>query len=495
MTIDVVFTAPPTPRPARTQNKDDFDNAIEARMDWDDTHNEELIEFVSQANSLASAMNAVAAGGAVSLQYTFSTTTTDADPGAGLLRLNNATQNAATVIRADLLGNDTSDYSGLLALVDDSTSATKGYITLRHITDSTKWLVFAVTAVASPAGYKNITVTPAASSAASPFADGDEILFDFTPNGDKGRAAGLAYTFSSTTTASDPGAGTIRFNDATLASANTLYISETDGDGSSVAAEIASWDDSTSSIKGKIKVSHRLDPTKFAIFNITGTHFDHGSWQSIFVAYVSGSGSLSNADPVTVEVSLKGDKGETGATGANGTNGVSGALVYIGVVNASGALSADIENAMTTYDRYVIMCTDVKLSGSDYLAMQMKVGGAWQTSSYAWFRDTSTSTSGGAPPSEASNNTGITTRVRLHASSLSGASDCADFDIFISNPDSTNRRKKVWVKGLCNAASIPEKIDVIALYAGDSALTGIRLFGSGTDTISGTFRLYGIANS
>ena len=37
-------------------------------------------------------MTAVAAGGAVS-QYTFDTTTADADPGAGKLRLNQAAQN------------------------------------------------------------------------------------------------------------------------------------------------------------------------------------------------------------------------------------------------------------------------------------------------------------------------------------------------------------------------------------------------------------------
>ena len=145
-----------------------------------------LPTFRTEANAMAAAMTAVAAGGAVSLQYTFSTTITDADPGAGILRLDAATQNTATTIRADLLGNDTSDYSGVLALLDDSTSTPKGYITLRHATTATKWLVFAVASLASPSGYKNVTVTCVASSSANPFANADALLFDFTPTGDKG---------------------------------------------------------------------------------------------------------------------------------------------------------------------------------------------------------------------------------------------------------------------------------------------------------------------
>jgi hypothetical protein len=142
--------------------------------------------FTAEVNAAIIAMTAIAAGGAVSLQYTFSTTTTDADPGAGTVRLDNATQNTATTIRADLAGADGSDLSGVLALFDDSTSTNKGYLTIRHSTTPTKWIIFTVASVASPSGYKNITVTPVASSAANPFTNGDAVLLDFTPTGDKG---------------------------------------------------------------------------------------------------------------------------------------------------------------------------------------------------------------------------------------------------------------------------------------------------------------------
>ncbi len=146
----------------------------------------QLNTFAAEANALAVAMTAVAAGGAVSLQYTFDSTTTDSDPGAGKLRLSSATQNASSVIRVDLTGADGSALSGVLDLIDDSTSTNKGYLKLLNATDATKWLVFSVASVASPSGYRNITATCAASSSASPFTNGDALLFDFTPTGDKG---------------------------------------------------------------------------------------------------------------------------------------------------------------------------------------------------------------------------------------------------------------------------------------------------------------------
>ncbi|WP_336802512.1 hypothetical protein [Kaistia sp. MMO-174] len=128
------------------------------------------------------------AGGAISIPYVFSTTTTDADPGNGNLRLGSATQNTATVIRTDLLASDGTDWSAVLGTLAASTSTIKGQIRLFKTLDPTKWLLFNVTAVASPTGYKNITVAIVGSSAASPFANGDAISLSFTRSGDQGAA-------------------------------------------------------------------------------------------------------------------------------------------------------------------------------------------------------------------------------------------------------------------------------------------------------------------
>lgn len=181
------------PTPPSTSNPSTFATLADAFL-------AALPTFRTEANALAEAMNAIAAGTALSIQYTFDTDTTDSDPTDGVLRLNQATQNTATVIRADLLSSAGSDFTDVLATFDDSTSTIKGYIALVKASDATKFLIFSVASMASPSGYRNITVTNVASSAASPFADGDSILLKFTRNGDKGDT-GAAGTLSGTTAA------------------------------------------------------------------------------------------------------------------------------------------------------------------------------------------------------------------------------------------------------------------------------------------------------
>lgn len=146
----------------------------------------DLVVFAEQLNDTAAAISAAVAASALSISYVFSTTTADADPGNGKLRLNQATQNTATVIRADLLDNVGADWSTALAAISNSTSATKGFIQISKLGSPTTFLVFAVTSVSSPSGYRNITGQVMASSSANPFADGDTVIFEFTPNGDKG---------------------------------------------------------------------------------------------------------------------------------------------------------------------------------------------------------------------------------------------------------------------------------------------------------------------
>ena len=128
-----------------------------------------------------------APGGAITIQYTFSSTTTDSDPGNGVLRLDNfVSQNGATKIRADLLDNLGVDWSNVLLGLTSSTSVVKGQIRLSKKSDQSKFLIFSLSSLASPSGYKNLTVSCFGYSDAAPFADGDVILFDFTRTGDAG---------------------------------------------------------------------------------------------------------------------------------------------------------------------------------------------------------------------------------------------------------------------------------------------------------------------
>lgn len=177
-------------------------------------------QTVSEMNSEIVSLNGKIG---LSMVYTFSSTTTAADPGSGVLRLNNATQASATAAYVDLVDANGVTMTTLIDTFDDSTSVHKGFLRLQHAEDLTKWLIFNVTAVTSPSGYKTITLTPAASSATNPFANGDRLVVSFTRTGDiatgtvsSADVQNQQYTFVTT-------AGTGTAYTATLNPAMTSY--------------------------------------------------------------------------------------------------------------------------------------------------------------------------------------------------------------------------------------------------------------------------------
>jgi hypothetical protein len=178
-----------------------------------------------EVNATAAAITSMAAGGAFAIPYTFSSTTTDGDPGAGFLRLSSATQNASTVIRLDLTGADLSTWTSVIDTFDDSTSTVKGHILLQKSDDTTKWLLFSVTSLASPSGYKNVTVVPVASSAASPFTNGNSLTLKFQRTGDVGTAGTIVRRTTSIASSATPtpdSTNTDLYNITALATAPTF---------------------------------------------------------------------------------------------------------------------------------------------------------------------------------------------------------------------------------------------------------------------------------
>jgi hypothetical protein len=133
-------------------------------------------------------------GGAVTFDYNFDgSSTANGDPGSGKLRLNNATENAATALYIDLTDHNTNTMTAVLDSLDGSTSAVKGTLRFQRKTDMTKWIVFNLTSRTARTGYREFALTATASSASAPFADGDEVLVEFSRTGDMG-AVGPAGT-------------------------------------------------------------------------------------------------------------------------------------------------------------------------------------------------------------------------------------------------------------------------------------------------------------
>lgn len=257
--------------------------------------------------------------GGVTLRYTFSTTTTDADPGSGALRLDNATQDTATTIRADLLDAFGTDWSAYLATLAASTNTVKGQALLQKYNDPSKFILFNISALASPSGYKNITVVKVASSASSPFSNGDVVTLSFVRTGDKGDAvAAIGWNYSTTTTDADPGTGSFRANHATFSSITQLFVDNAERGGTSVTSFLDALDDSTNTIKGFLTFVNLTDPTQFAIFKVSGSVTDGTGYRKVPVNPVVSNGyPWTNGAAFAVMFNATGDKGADGSSGTD----------------------------------------------------------------------------------------------------------------------------------------------------------------------------------
>jgi hypothetical protein len=125
--------------------------------------------------------------GEAGLRWTFdSATDTAADPGAGDLRLNNATLASVTEIgisdKQSLTGNP--DVSADLATWAASTSTIKGHLIVRKVAAAQNFAIYAVTAAADATTHWRFTVSHVAS--AGSFAAGEPLAGLFVRKGDKG---------------------------------------------------------------------------------------------------------------------------------------------------------------------------------------------------------------------------------------------------------------------------------------------------------------------
>jgi hypothetical protein len=135
-----------------------------------------------------------------SLPYTFSTTTTDSDPGSGIVRFNNATQNAATEIYIDDEDNSGTNVSGVIALLagGNNPSSVLGYVTIRKEFAPENFITMKITTLTSASGYTKLVGTVEASSGATPFSDTDNLYFSIDVSGDKGDPGDISGPGSST---------------------------------------------------------------------------------------------------------------------------------------------------------------------------------------------------------------------------------------------------------------------------------------------------------
>lgn len=331
-------------------------------------------------------------GGAITIDYAWDGGTTNADPGSGNLRVNNATENTATAIYASDNDDHGSDWTTVLGSLADSTNTIKGEI---RIVDDTgaNYLMGNVTGVTSHAGYYEIAYTITSSSAASPFSPSDSVHLCFTRAGDQGAtgatgpqgatgatgttgptgatgiqgatgptgatgagatgatgptgatgvrgplsgAISIPYLFDTGTSNADPGSGNLRVNNATEDSATAIYASHTDSGSSDWTTILNALADSTNTVKGQIRLVN-VDGTKFIVADVSSIT-THAAYTEIAISVTGDSGvnPFAASDPIWLTFSRAGDQGATGPTGPTGATGTTGATGVTGATGAAGS--------------------------------------------------------------------------------------------------------------------------------------------------------------
>ncbi len=270
------------------------------------------------------------------VDYVFSTTTADADPGSGIFRYNNATLASVTFIYIDNVDNLGNTQTTWYDLWDDSTDAVKGFITIQGTTGSVVNQFRITGNVTVATGYYKIPVA-FVSGAALPTNNASNII-DFTRTGNVGAngangAAGLngdrggvRYTWSSTTTNTDPGNGFIRYNNSTISNVTQIYIDNLDGYGANVTGWYESWGTPTSQNKGYLVITGNTGLNLTNVFLVTGPPVSQsGTHYLIPVQWLAGTIPANN-NVIVAEFNIVGFEGPTGPTGPSaGPTGPTGA--------------------------------------------------------------------------------------------------------------------------------------------------------------------------
>ena len=272
------------------------------------TRASKTLGFDSSGN-LTTVADFLPAGGD-SAQFTYSTTTTDSDPGSGIIRFSSTTLSSATAAYIDDLETNGTDVSAWLQSFDDVTgnATNRGRIRVSKANTLDVWHVWKISgAVTDATGYTKLALTYI--DGAGALADEDKVFLSFTASGEDGAIPGYYYKFDTGTSDTDPGAGDIAFNNGTYASATVIYIDDVDQNAVSTQADTETWGDSTETIKGFLHIVDINDSTTFARFKITAAVTDASGYNKITVVHLASNNTFSAADELSVHFTRNGNAG------------------------------------------------------------------------------------------------------------------------------------------------------------------------------------------
>lgn len=246
----------------------------------------------------------------------FSTSTTDGDPGTGVVRANNATFGSITQLFFDNENADAGSIVDWLSRLDDvSNTVTRGRLRLQQMDTPANWMDFDVTgAVVDGGGYKKVPVLPISGAV---FANGAEIAVNFSPagpggqDGADGTGSGISFNFDTTTTDSNPTSGGLRGNASDLSAASKLFVSKTSRANQNINAILQTFDDSNNpGVKGVVVLA-RSDEVVWAA-EVTALT-DATGYVKLDVQNPTANPVFANGDVVFLQFNRSGQQGGTGA--------------------------------------------------------------------------------------------------------------------------------------------------------------------------------------
>lgn len=342
--------------------------------------NRELVPAVQASRGKVNEVHQQVARNAPSanpLGYYFSTDTTNADPTTGRIRLDAATQNAATTIRASEMNAQLQSVLPWLEVMAGGITFPIGTITLMDAVNPARYFRANLLATVDQGAYWDLQIEIFESSSSNPFVDGEGVLLSFLPaaakdgvtlkggigpmpgidgrDGDEGAmgppgppgaigvfGGAVAARYNWHNSVSVPNPGQICPGGA-FAAQNAIFafnVAYKDAAGASWNAVLATFGDSTSTPRAYFRVVKQTDLSLWLLFTVSAAQdFPAASTVVLFVSCIASSGSnpFVEGDPVIFEFTRNGDRGWQGAPGDNGIDGVEGVPAIPGPPGNDGA--------------------------------------------------------------------------------------------------------------------------------------------------------------
>ena len=172
------------------------------------------------------------------------------------------------------------------------------------------------------------------------------------------------------------------------------------------------------------------------------------------------------------------------------------ALKLLSTVTAASSATVDLETTFdSTYDSYMVIGSNIKVSTALNVLIRLKIGGVYLTSGYDYIVQKTTS---GSFVADSWNDGGGEASIKMmNTVTQVDARVRADFVLYLFHPaDSTFKNlvfHSVYKETFGYVVHAPGSGENV--NAGSGVLTGIRFLTSAGNFESGKFRLYGIANS